>query len=395
MLCNHVLPIQLCMSTPHRLLAFHCTRPVSRYRLAFASSITRLAEAATLGISNFTLREGPAVGLLYFHFVLSATQELLPRTAIAPRTIHGWSPIKITGWDSEYLSSAVPTRPRTDRAAHTLLFQCDERGRWHPSETKWFDIKKRKVVESPCKICRTFSTSKPWHYLLKGILYHMLGLWYFSVLFKIFPALTERSAQTTRSEGFFTGRQRVSYSTSPGRSPMFWHSSPLWPSRQVAAPAVAGGEAGLPSRAMRRTALLTNTELWFLPRSTSTHGLPLPQADTHPHPGGHSSLGSIGGDKREQLLLFTGATYPGRSKLPVQKIKQHWALKRDAYWAISDSLIPSSDRITGCWEISNLKNSSLRLVFSICQTNIENCPKSRVGKVWIWVVILQFEHAAV
>ena len=37
-----------------------------------------------------------------------------------------------------------------------------------------------------------------------------------------------------------------------------------------------------------------------------------------------------------------------------------------------DSLIPFSDRITGCWEISDLKTSTLRFLFSICQNNIEN-----------------------
>lgn len=81
-----VLPIQLCMRTPHSLLASHCTRSVGHYRWVFASSITHLSEEAALGFSNFTLREDPTVGLLYFHFVFSATQELLPRNAIAPGT---------------------------------------------------------------------------------------------------------------------------------------------------------------------------------------------------------------------------------------------------------------------------------------------------------------------
>lgn len=86
MLCNKPCPYSFAWERPTV-----SWRPIARAPLAitggfFASSITHLTEEAALGFSNFTLREDPTVGLLYFHFVFSATQELLPRNAIAPGT---------------------------------------------------------------------------------------------------------------------------------------------------------------------------------------------------------------------------------------------------------------------------------------------------------------------
>lgn len=183
----------------------------------------------------------------------------------------------------------------------------------------------------------------------------------FSILFKI---LLSYSTQT-RSEGFLAGRKRGAVTAAPWGTQLPWAHIPPGLVEQEGLSAQGGGSC-CDKRAVGA------------PQTGHPHGTrQLPQQPACPEqrnllipkPRAAAQEAKRRSSARSQRHQ---SRVPCRSTRPLGDEEELGCAERCPPGFSCDSLVPFSDRITGCWEISDLKTSTLRFLFSICQNNIEN-----------------------